>query len=93
MFGGVFFTTDELFSASEGLNILLNALALTFLVDLDEQLLASILPAQIHSTVRAEYRDARDKLGAKAGWKWHNGTNKAWIALFMVVYWLIVGNL
>ena len=29
----------------------------------------------------AEYRDARDKLGAQgAGWKWHNRTNKLWIA-------------
>ena len=81
LFLGVYYPTDELFGASQGLDILLNALALTFLVDLDEQLLAALLPTRVRVAVVAEYRDARDKLGAQGvGWKWHNRTNKLWIA-------------
>ena len=90
MFGLVFFSTDSLFSASQGLNILLNALALTFLVELDEQLLDTLLPAHVRAAVAAEYRDARDKLKAHAGWKWHNTTNKVWVCLFLTGYWMLM---
>ena len=94
LFFGVYYPTDALFGASQGLDILLNALALTFLVDLDEQLLAALLPTSVRSAVVAEYRDARDKLGPQgAGWKWHNRANKLWIALFLAAGGLMQNRL
>ena len=53
---------------SSGVDLVINALAPIFLIDLDERTLAKLLPSHVHIAIRREFRDARDALGAEKGW-------------------------
>ena len=71
---GVLTTTLLLLHASSGVDIVLNALAILFLVDLDEQLLAPLLPVGTRAAITREFREARDARRALGAWKmWKPG--------------------
>ena len=59
MCAGTYVVTYQLLTASAGVDLVLNALAIMFLVDLDEQLLAALLPLRTRAAVAQEFRDAR----------------------------------
>ena len=67
MFFGVLLTTMLLLANSSGVDIVLNALAIMFLVDLDEQLLAVLLPPGTRAAIAREFREVRG--GRWRAWK------------------------
>ena len=71
---GVAVTTFQLLDASSGVDMVLNALAIMFLVDLDEQLLAALLPLGTRAAIAREFREARDQVDGGEAWRmWKSG--------------------
>jgi len=82
---GITASTHFLLQASSGVDIVLNALAIMFFVDLDEQLLAALLPLVTRAAIARVFREARDQVDGGEAWRmWKSG----WVGMFKYFFGL-----
>ena len=81
-------STQAMLTVSSGIDLVLNALAVSFVMDLDEQLIVFLIPLDVRNAIVREFRDARDasyRRGARvmgsrrSAWGW-------WKATFFAMY-------
>ena len=87
--------TQIMLFVSSGMDLVLNALAIAFVVDLDEQLIVYMVPLTVRNAIIREFRDARDAaypasvMGTRrSAWGWWKSTFWAMMGWWCGVGWL-----
>ena len=96
---GVLNSTSTLLGASKGKDMVLNSVAIIFLIDIDEQLLGLALPPLTRDAIVREFREARNAGGGTRLWKWwkwsgvsRGAARVAGLVFFSVVVFVAVGT-